>query len=194
MGLRPSWQPAKRGSAFSEADNRGRVARRSRRRFDRALTQKGPVVGLALSGFRKEPVARQGAGKPMGRPRGGSSQGHRHVACAFRSARRAMLEFHPPGNPAETPSVAGGRSGRRKSVTRTWSGPRWSLFRKGRWTPVGWVRSFPPHIPPTGLDRTSPATRHFGAVSSFAGRSGHRRTTALQVAEAFAAMAGARRV
>lgn len=40
----------------------------------------------------------------------------------------------------------------------------WTGFRKRNRTPVGWVRSFLPHIPPTGRDCVSTATRTSASV------------------------------
>jgi len=125
------------------------------RRFDRAPTY-GARFGLALGDFRKEPAARQGAGKPVSRF-GGSSQLAVFRRCAFRSARERASSVHLPGIPAN--AVGGGWNERSaESVTRTRE-VRAVVVPKGMRQPVGWVRSFPPHIPPTGLDRASTAAR-----------------------------------
>lgn len=108
------------------------------RRFDRAPTC-GARFGLALGDFRKEPAARQGAGKPVSRF-GGSSQLAVFRCCAFRSARERASSVHLPGIPAN--AVGGGWNERSaESVTRTRE-VRAVVVPKGMRQPVGWVRSF----------------------------------------------------
>ena len=154
-GFGPFGHPAKRRWAFSEACGCSRTARRHVRRFDRA-----PTCGACI---------RAGAGRlPQGTCRKAgcwqareppqrfiSRAGFR--CCAFRSARGETPNFHLPGIPAN--AVGGGWNERSAdSVTRTRE-VRAVVVPKGMRQPVGWVRSFPPHIPPTGLDRASTAAR-----------------------------------
>jgi hypothetical protein len=84
-GFGPFWHPAKRRSAFSEAGGCSRTARRSRRRFERALTY-GARFRAGAGRPRKGSAARQGAGKPVSRLTRFISQGI-VCCCAFRSAR-----------------------------------------------------------------------------------------------------------
>jgi hypothetical protein len=110
------WHPAKRRSAFSEVGGCSRTARRSRRRFERALTY-GARFRAGAGGPRKGSAARQGAGKPVSRLTRFISQGI-VCCCASRSAReRCRLSIYRALRP--WPSAADGRRGRRKSVTRT---------------------------------------------------------------------------
>ena len=111
-GFGPFGHPAKRWRAFSEACGRSRTVRRQMRRFDRAPTY-GARFGLALGDFRKEPAARQGAGKPVDRF-GGSSRWRSSAAALF-GARAKERRNSTCRAFRLTPSAAGGTSGRRKA-------------------------------------------------------------------------------
>jgi hypothetical protein len=110
---RLSWQPAKRGSAFSEADDRSRVARRSR-----ATVRSGPdPMGLRRAGAGRLPqgACRQtGCWQANGPPEAAHLDG---VATPLRSSEcaQAMLEFRPPGI---TANAVGGRWKERSAEKR----------------------------------------------------------------------------
>lgn len=84
-GSRLSWQLTKRGSAFSEADDRSRVARRFRRPFDRALTLWARC--RAGAGWLPQGTCREMGCWQANGPFARFISGALPRCCAFRSAR-----------------------------------------------------------------------------------------------------------
>jgi hypothetical protein len=113
----PSWQPAKRGSAFSEADDRSRVARRSKATVRSGPDPKGACRRAGAGRLPQGACRETGCWQANGPLRSGSSRGRRHVAALF-GARASDAGIPSAEQSGFKPSAAGGRSGRRKSVTR----------------------------------------------------------------------------